>query len=243
MTVSYSRLDARRLAKTVTTLRMRVGERFPGSGLEQIAEDLRLAAIEADSVASRVASKSIVDRLIGVLGFAILSAAGASMVWASLSMNWSNSVTDFVQGLNALLGTLVYAGVAVAFLASLETRRKRKVVQRAVRRLRDMAHVIDLHQLTKDPEMVGDKSLRHTWAYTDSHRGEPVSLFDLARYLNYCIEMLSAVGKIASVYVRGFHDRAAEGSVDDLETIAGDLSRKVAQKLDLLADFDRQKRC
>ena len=45
-------------------------------------------------------------------------------------------------------------GAGVFFLMTLETRVKRRRALEAIRELRAIAHIVDMHQLTKDPEWI-----------------------------------------------------------------------------------------
>ncbi len=58
-----------------------------------------------------------------------------------------------VQGLEAAVNLLLLFGGAVWFLLSVETRwRSATRALAALHELRSLAHVIDMHQLTKDPD-------------------------------------------------------------------------------------------
>ena len=54
----------------------------------------------------------------------------------------------------AVLAAVVLIGAALFFLVSLETRLKRRNALRDLHAFRSIAHVIDMHQLTKDPSNV-----------------------------------------------------------------------------------------
>ena len=58
--------------------------------------------------------------------------------------------------------------------------------------------------------------------------------FELSRYLDYCSEMLSLIGKLSALYVQGFDDPVAVQAVSDLEQLTTSLSRKIWQKIVLL---------
>ena len=60
--------------------------------------------------------------------------------------------------------------------------------------------------------------------------------FELARYLDYCSEMLSLMGKLAALYVQRFPDTQAVAAVDAIEDLTTGLSRKVWQKIMILAN-------
>ena len=48
------------------------------------------------------------------------------------------------------------SGIAAFFFLTLETRLKRQRALKAIRELRSLAHIIDMHQLTKDPERIAE---------------------------------------------------------------------------------------
>jgi len=60
------------------------------------------------------------------------------------------------------------------------------------------------------------------WTMTD---------FELSRYLDYCSEMLSLIGKVAALYVQRFDDPAALSAVDQIEDLTTGLSRKIRQNI------------
>jgi len=92
-----------------------------------------------------------------------------------------------------------------------------------------MAHIVDMHQLTKDPELVVGE--RHPTASSPRRNMTP---FELARYLDYSSEMLSLISKIAALYAQGFEDATAVGAVDEVEGLTNGLSRKIWQKIMIL---------
>ena len=129
------------------------------------------------------------------------------------------------------MNVVILFGVTMAFLVTLERRVKRTRALQAVHELRSIAHVIDMHQLTKDPDQIfGD-------APATPSDPAPMSPADLGRYLDYCSEMLSLVGKVAAVYVQRFDDSVAIASVNEVETLATGLTRKIWQKLMILHSF------
>ena len=83
-----------------------------------------------------------------------------------------------------------------------------------------------MHQLTKDPEHIAVKG-----PDTKSSPKRVMSNFELARYLDYCSEMLSMIGKIAALYGERFDDPVALGAVDEIESLTTGLSRKIWQKI------------
>ncbi len=59
----YRRLDGTRIVETLERLRQRIGERFPGSGLERVSGDLLSAASESMARVSDLRRPNIPLRL------------------------------------------------------------------------------------------------------------------------------------------------------------------------------------
>jgi hypothetical protein len=144
-----------------------------------------------------------------------------------------HNIGDFIQILEAGVNDVVFLALGIFFLATLEGRIKRHRALRALRELRSIAHVVDMHQLTKDPELVIDVPRE------DMEPGAPVmNRAELARYLDYSSEMLSLVSKVAALYVQNFDDSTVLGAVNEIESLTTGLSRKVWQKIMILDAID-----
>jgi hypothetical protein len=61
-----------------------------------------------------------------------------------------------------------------------------------------------------------------------------MSEFELARYLDYCSEMLSLTGKLAALYMQNMRDPVIIDSVNEIEDLTTSLSRKIWQKIMIL---------
>ena len=138
-------------------------------------------------------------------------------------------LSNFVEGAEALLADLVFLGAGIAFLVSLETRIKRRRILDAMNELRAFAHIIDMHQLTKDPEMVFGRGQS-----TEASPVRNMTAMELNRYLDYCTEMLSIVSKIGALYVQSFPDSQALTAVDEIDDLTSGLSQKIWQKIMIL---------
>ena len=136
------------------------------------------------------------------------------------------SLVDVVE---ASSNILFFLGLAVLFLVTLESRIKRKRALHFLRELRALAHIIDMHQLTKDPDTV----LR-PHADTASSPERELTQPELARYLDYCSEMLSLVSKVAALYAQNFDDPVVLAAVDEVEGLTTGLSSKIWQKIIIL---------
>lgn len=86
-----------------------------------------------------------------------------------------------------------------------------------------------MHQLTKGPE--------HALRAVASTASSPVRTLtrpQLARYLDYCSELLALTSKLAALHAQHLHDPVVLDAVNDIETLTADLSRKIWQKITIL---------
>lgn len=222
-------LDVDKVAGTIDLLRRRVQERFPDSGLARVCGELDRIAEQTRERAAWIARP--------ILGLRIASGALVALILAGLAVTLASlrapsegfNLIAFIQVLESGINDVVLIGAAVFFLVTIETRIKRGRALQAIRELRALAHIIDMHQLTKDPEWL-------------SARGEGSLLlpprrmtrFELSRYLDYCTEALSLTAKLAALYIQGFDDDVALAAVDEIESLTNGLSRKIWQKLMIL---------
>ncbi|MBL9076463.1 MAG: hypothetical protein JNL08_03100 [Planctomycetes bacterium] len=226
----YSALQPDRLIATIATLRDRIRERFPTASLGGVAEAL-LGIATAHAERSQRIRRPI--WWLRALSFGLVLASIASLVLLGLSIRVRDEaewpLSELVQTLEAGLSMLFFLGAGAVFLFSLELRAKRRRCLEAVHELRAMAHIVDMHQLTKDPEHV-----LHGGPDTASSPARTLSRFELSRYLDYCSEMLSLMGKVAALYAQGFPDPQAVAAVDDIEDLTTGLARKIWQKIMIL---------
>jgi hypothetical protein len=137
--------------------------------------------------------------------------------------------------LEAGINALVLIGGAIFFLVTGEARIKRSRVLKATHELRALAHVVDMHQLAKDPDRI------LCGPGTASSPDLQMTPYEMTRYLNYCSEMLSLIGKIAAYYVQRFEDPVAEDAVNELEDLTTGLARKVWQKIMIVHQMQAQR--
>ena len=226
----YRSLDARHIIATADRLGKRISERFPDSGLSKVASELLAEALQASATAEWLAQRHRALRWVTAIVIALLFALAFSTLFLlNRRVELFSSVSDFLQGLDAAVNELVLIGAATYFLLSWETRRKRAKALRALHVLRSMAHIIDMHQLTKDPERV----LGSTQS-TPSSPVRTLTPFQLTRYLDYCSEMLSVISKVAALYVQDFDDPVTLAAVNEVESLTGSLSQKMWQKIIIL---------
>ncbi len=229
---SLRALDANQLLATAEAIQRRVQQRFPGSGLSRISAELALITAEARERAQWLARP---NRWIRAGAFSLgLLLASLPVVTFYLGFRRfrevASNLADLAQGIDAGVNEALLLGAAIYFLVTFEKRMKRSRALKALHELRSLAHIIDMHQLTKDPEIfMGD--------YEPTSASPPPTVltpFQLERYLDYCSEMLAVLSKIAALYVQHCEDDAVLSAVDQVENLTAGLSRKIWQKINIL---------
>lgn len=225
----YRHLDPVQIVQTVRRLHERIQDRFPESGLSRVANELLDVALSARERSSFIARRHLALRVAsGIVILTFVATVVALMGSLRLKMDDLTWIT-LIQGIESGLNDVILLGAGLFFLITLETRVKRRRALAAIHELRSIAHVIDMHQLTKDPN-----ALLGTAPPTEHSPARHLSRHELARYLDYCSEMLSLVGKLAALYVEKFDDSVALAAVDSIEDLTTGLSRKIWQKITLL---------
>jgi hypothetical protein len=136
---------------------------------------------------------------------------------------------ELLQGSESAVNEVLLLAGAVWFLVSLETRRKRQRALASLHRLRSIVHIVDMHQLTKDPELVTLSTVS-----TVSSPDRELTPAELGRYLDYCSELFSLASKLAALHLQSINDPVVLEAVSDIETLAASLSNKVWQKIVVL---------
>ena len=232
----YRNLDSIQITETIATLQNRISERFPESGLSKVCAELRDIARDTEKRCEWVTKPHKVLRA-GI--FAVVAVILGVLFLAVADMNIagrSKGFLEFVQFLEAGMNATVLIGASILFLVTFETRVKRGRALKAIHELRSLTHVIDIHQLTKDPERTMGKGPR-----TASSPKRTMNAFELTRYLDYCSEMLSLAAKVAALYAQGFGDPVVLSAVSEVENLSTGLSRKIWQKIMILHTFEQKK--
>jgi hypothetical protein len=225
----YRVLDPEQIIRTARQLDERVADRFPDAGLRKVSAEL--VSLASDLAKGARSLEAPVWWLRVLIGTAI--AAGAVIflfvgTFVPLS-RLSTGAFDSVQGLESTINTLLLASLGILALVRSEERIKRKKVFHFLHGLRSLIHVVDMHQLTKDPTVL---SPEFKATATSPHRiTDPA---DLARYLDYCSEMLSITGKIAALFAQSVNDEVVIQAVNDVEELGSNLSRKIWQKITMI---------
>ena len=168
---------------------------------------------------SRVASMAVVLLALVALALALRDA---------FTRGTTNSF-DWVPLAESLINDLVFTALAVFFLWAMPERLERRTLLDLLHRLRSLAHVVDMHQLDKDPEQA-----RSDYTPTSkSPQSRIMNAEDLHHYFDYCSELVSLIAKTAAL-VRRAHLRpgGAEhrqrdrdpGRADERQDLAEDLA-------------------
>ncbi len=225
----YDKLSCDEIRNTIQRLHARISERFPDSGLANVCKSMMDVASETASIIHAIEKPLYFWRIgIALLVFAVTSITVISMTSIHFQSE-AMSLSDLVQMAEAAISGLLVIGAGLLSLFSVEIRKKRNRVIAAVNRLRCLAHIIDAHQLTKDP--YGTVSVGRQTPHSPARNLTP---FELGRYLDYCSEMLSLTSKLAFLYIQNFPDPMANEAVNDLENLITGLSRNIWQKLVIL---------
>lgn len=229
--LSYSRLDPAPVRVTIERLHARIAERFPDSSLSRLAAELTRVARENEILVVQLRRPIWWLRACIALALVLLIglAAGMGVSVVRITGGRTGNLSDVLQAVDATLNELIFLSLAVFFLTTLETRFRRRVALRMLHRFRSLAHIVDMHQLTKDPE----HALR-TLGTTTSSPARQLSRGELARYLEYCSELLALVSKLAALHAQDLQDAVVLEAVNDVESLTADLSRKVWQKITIL---------
>lgn len=224
--MTYRTLNAGCVIETIDRLVLRIGERFPDSGLKRVAGELAATARRCADEADRLARPQKWIRA-SVYIVWVAGAAASAFVATSLHFDgFDGRMTSFVQVLEPAMNIAVLVGIGVITLGRLEERWKRARALDYLHQLRSIAHVVDMHQLTKDP-------YRDLVALPDTAHSPKQALSRplLERYLDYCSELMSLTAKLAVLLAQSCRDEAVAAAASDIETLTTGLSRKIWQKI------------
>jgi len=231
--VGARRLEIVAILETAERLSARVDDRFGGWGISQLAHELVALAKETEQRVVRLGEPRRLLRAATLAAIVVLAAVltySASKARLGLEVDGANEWLDVFQN---GIQSLVFIGIGVVFLTGIEGRLKRREALTGLHELRSFAHVIDMHQLTKDPD-----SVLHPHMRADHSPERPFTRFELGRYLDYCSEMGSLTSKLAALYAQASQDPVILSTVLGIQDLAGSLSGKVWQKIVILNSFD-----
>ncbi len=230
-TAKYRALDYAEIARTLEQLRSRITERFPESGLGNVCEELIAVGKETNECVDFLRSPYWRVRI--AVAAAMMGMLVAVVVAVRMTLQLPAHIegrADVIQVIDAAASSAVFIGLAVLFLFTIEPKLKQRRALMVAHQLRSLAHVIDMHQLTKDPERLLTPETPDT--LTSPERITSPQL--LGRYLDYCSELLSVTSKLSALLIQYFNDPVVLGAVDEIGTLTTGLSGKIWQKIQLL---------
>lgn len=227
-------LDASKVVQTIERLHMRIEARFPGAGLANVCSGLILLAKATATHAPRLNRPFLSTRLISIVLAVIWLGV---MINIASFVNWRDvihriDIVTLTQALESFANLSLLIGGAIWFVWTRETAMKRRRVFKALHKMRALAHVIDMHQLTKDPSVE-----LSAYTTTTASPSRQLTDFELSRYLDYCTEMLALIAKLAALYSGYTDDAEILNAVNDVESLTSNLGRKIWQKIMIIAQL------
>ena len=228
----YSELKLDLILRTLATLRSRIAERFPDSGLSRVADELQHTGEDIGPVLDRLRSPNRLLRAGVVIAVALIVFLVGALIWFLVLRSNAREISGVgyvLQTVESAAQDLIFLSLAIYFLMTLEVRINRRIALRTLHRLRSIVHIIDMHQLTKDPVHILSPGRA-----TASSPERKLTRFELARYLDYCSELLSLSSKMAALHVQYVNDPVVLDAVNDIEVLAANLQNKMWQKIVIL---------
>ena len=228
------RLEAHYIAHAATKLEARIRARLPGRRLADVAHQLAQQVPDIQDGFSTSYIRYRRTRLAARVSSAVVVVATVVALVLALKdvvVDGVDQSADWVPLVESIVNDVVFAAIAVFFLWALPERRERRTLLLLLHRLRSMAHVVDMHQLDKDPEQS-----RPDYVPTPMSPPDRMGAEDLHHYFDYCSELVSLIAKAAALCAEHTSDSVVLGTVSDLETLAAQMSQKIWQKISLLPD-------
>jgi hypothetical protein len=224
---SFRRIDSGAVHTTIARLEARLTQHFPESNLRRVARELLDVAKDAPQRIRRIQRRSAIRRLLAwVLSAAILFILGT--IPLMLRPGKVDTLAEAVGVIESALSASFFIGAMMLFLLTWETRTRHARTTEAIHELRALAHVVDMHQLTKDPPLIiRDEP-------PPPGEGQTYTRVQLQRYLDACSDMLALISKVAVLYAQDTTDPATISLTDEIEDLTNGMSRKIWQKITIL---------
>ena len=225
----FRNLDPAKIVETCRSQYERICQRFPGSGLSGVAGELLLVSEHAAELSKWLSKPHVPLRVLAGVGIVAVVTIVIEAVTSVKVQPTFTSIAEFLQGSEAAINEVVFLGITIFFFVTLENRLKRRRALKGIHVLRSIAHIIDMHQLTKDPDR--GTSANPSIAPAARRALTPAELTD---FLDSCSDLLALISKIAALYVQKFDDPVTLSAVNDMEDLTNGLARKIWQKIMIL---------
>lgn len=235
----YRRLDPGQVAATVDQLCSGIDAALPGRSIGKVAAEVRQMVDKvADEAVARRRQYAMLRAASGAFVVVIAVATGVAVVLAAIDAARAAGdlhAFDWSPLLESAINDLGFAAVAIFFLISLPARYRRRHTLHDLHELRSLAHVVDMLQLTKSPDLLRHSgSATATATATDPEEGTDLDGPEMRRYLDFYSQLLSLVAKIAALAAQENDDAVVLDTVSEIETLTVGISRKIWQKLSLV---------
>ena len=231
----YTSLNPDHIIKSTQYLLNGIEDKFTDRGIQKLCLTLFDVACKSKDHSEWI-GKPLISIRIGIGLLIVFTILGLLKVSFILNVKaFTFEFSTLVQTFDAFINVLIFIGLFLIFFITIESRIKRRRALKAIHELRALAHVIDMHQLTKDPEVVLVKN-----KIDINMQHEAMTPFELARYLDFCCDMLSIIGKIAALYVQYFDDPILLASVNEIESLTTGLSTKIWQKIQTVYFYENE---
>lgn len=230
--INVIELDHDQIVKTISILEKRVADRFPDSGLRRVCNSFLQISRNSKENIEWISKPNLLLRFVSAT---IISLGIGGLIYSLTIIDYrihNTTLENIVTLSEAIFNDILLLGAAIFFLVTFEAKIKRKRAIKALNELRVISHVIDMHQLTKDPVTITGSHA------TINSPKRTLSKWELQRYLDYCSEAFSLVSKVAVLYSQSLPDEIIVKTVNELEDLNTGLSRKVWQKIMILDNIE-----
>lgn len=230
---AYERLALDPVRATAVRLLERMEARIPGRDLINVGRELIRLIDDVGAGASETRGRLRTARVVSRIGLALVIAGAIALFVVAardaFTRHEPESSVDWIPLIEAAINDLVFVAVAVFFLHSVPDRLERSRLLTLLHRLRSLAHIVDMHQLAKDPER-----LRNSFRPSAKSIDVGLDRNQMEAYLEYCTELLSLVGKSAALCAEESRDSVVLDTVRAIETLTTSMAREIWQKISLL---------
>ena len=221
-----------KIETTLFLLTKRINERFPDSSIGKTSNDLLKFTRNSEIILRWILKPNMAIRLIAYTSIA-MSIAGLMYCFKFIRLNSTYSFTDITSMAESSINNILLIGAAYFFLFKLEDRIKRIRAIKYLNEIRGFAHVIDMHQLSKNPQyFISDlPNTKHS-------PNRNLSCKELSRYLIYSSELVAICSKVAALFAQGLPDEVVVKSSSDIESLCSNIINKISHKQLIIENMD-----
>ena len=213
------RRSTSRTRSVVSSARIRA--RFPDRRLGNVAAELGTAVPEIhggfEESKARRRQVRLVSRVTSVAVVVLASPSSPCALRDAFTRGTEHSF-DWVPLVESLINDIVFTAIAVFFLWAMPERLERRTLLDLLHRLRSLAHVVDMHQLDKDPEQA-----RADYVPTAKSRRHRMNAEDAAPLLRLLQRARLPDRKTAALCAERTSDPVVLHTVSEIETLAAQI--------------------